>query len=67
MNLSLYLNKCQNLLTFPAQLQSPSAWASSRGAQGGSGDFWVWEGAAEILGCICYMARSDEEEGRVAV
>lgn len=37
MNLSLYLNKRQNLLTSPAQLQSPSAGGSSCGAQGGSG------------------------------
>lgn len=65
MNLSLYLNKCQNLLTFLAQLQSPSARASSREAPG---DFWVWEGAAEVLGCICYTASGDKEaRGSVAV
>lgn len=42
MNVILYLSKCQKLLTFLVQLQSPFSRANSWGVRAAWGDFGVW-------------------------
>lgn len=58
-----FLEPMSEFADLPGAAAEPFGSSQLRGAQGGSGDFWVWEGAAEILGCLCYVVSRDEGGG----
>lgn len=54
MDLSLYLNTSE-FVDLPGTAAEPFFPEPAPGGVGAAwGDFWVWGGAADVLGCVCH-------------